>query len=92
MVFDVSRVNDDLDIVHFDALTVTQSLILDKRDKFHHFTVRLDLSHVLLDGELFAAEKSTLLALVHVKAGKSVDEKIGSAIVIVPLYDNIGEC
>ena len=92
MVFDVRRVNDDFDIVHFDPLSVTQSLILDKRDKFHHFSMGLDLSHVLFDGELLAPEKSTLLPLVHIQAGKSIDEQIGSAIVIVSLYDYISQC
>ena len=66
MIFYSSRIDDDLDIVHFDALAVTESLIFDECDELHHLAMRLYLSHVFLYGELFAAEQTTLLALVDV--------------------------
>ena len=89
MVFYVSWIDDDLDVVHLNAFAVTESLILDKRDELHHLAMRLNLSHVFLYSQLFASEQSTLFALVHVKAGKCIDEKIGSAIVIISLNHNV---
>lgn len=80
---------DHLNVVHLDTLSVTKSLVLDKGDKFHHFAMRLDLSHVLLDCELLAAEQTTLLALVYVQAGKGVDEQVGAAVVIVSLNHDV---
>ena len=56
MVFDGRWIGDDFDIVHLDAFTVTEFLVLDEGDEFHHLAMRLDLSHVFLDGQLFASE------------------------------------
>ena len=89
MVFYSGWIDDDLDIIHLDALAVTESLIFDKRDELHHFAMRLDLSHVFLYGKLLAAEQTTLFALVNVQTGKSVDEKIGLAVMIVSLNHNV---
>ena len=50
MVFYSGWIDDDFDIIHLDALAVTESLIFDKRDELHHLAMRLDLSHVFLYG------------------------------------------
>jgi len=52
--------------------------------------MRLDLSHVFLDGQLFAAEQTRLLPFVHVERGESVDEHVCAAIVIISFDDDIG--
>ena len=66
MVFYSGWIDDDFDIIHLDTFAVTESLIFDKRDKLHHLAMRLNLSHIFLDSKLFAAEQTTLFALVNV--------------------------
>lgn len=51
-----SRVADDFNWHHSDALIVSQFLIPQERDKLHHFAMGLNLSHVLFDGQLLALE------------------------------------
>ena len=89
MVFDGIRIYDDFHVVHLDSLTIAQSLIFDESYEFHHFTMRLDLSHVFLDSKLFAAEQSTLLSSVDVQTGESVFKKVRSAVVIVSFNHDI---
>lgn len=89
MVFNGSRVYHNFYVVHLYTLTITESLVLNEGNEFHHFAMRFDLSHVFLDGELFAAEQATLLALVDVKAGECVDEKVRPAVVIVSFNHDV---
>ena len=70
---------------HLDAFSVTELLIFDELFKFKHFSVRLNLCHVLLYGELLALKKPTLLAFVHKKTCECVYEKICPAVVQVAL-------
>ena len=68
-----------------------QVLLLDKGHKLHHFPVRLNLAHVLLDGQLLALEQAALFAPVDVERGERVDEKVGSTIVVVTLNHDISQ-
>ena len=77
---------------HFDTLAIRQFLALDELDELHHLTMRLDLCHILLDGQLLAFKEAILLALVHVERGKCVDEKVGLAVVEVALDQDVGHC
>ena len=89
MVFDLGLIYDHLYLVHFDPLSVTEFLVPNERNKFHHFSVRLDLRHVLLDGQLFALEQARLLTFVDVQTGKRVHEKVCLAVVLVPLNHDV---
>ena len=51
--------------------------------------MRLDLRHVLFDGQLLALEQARLLALVDVERGKRVHEQIRLAVVEVALDQDI---
>ena len=68
-----------------------QVLLLDKCHKLHHFPVRLNLAHVLLDGQLLALEQARLFSTVDVERGESVDEQVGPAVVVVTLNHDISQ-
>ena len=54
--------------------------------------MRLNLCHVLLYGQLLALKEPALLALVYIKTGKCVDEKVWPAVVKVTLNHDISHC
>lgn len=75
--------------LHADPLPVAEALIDNKVDELSHFAVRLNLSHVLLDRQVFTFEQTLLFQLVHIERGKRVFEKVRSAVVIVPLNHDV---
>ena len=74
MELNSSFVYHNLYRVHLNTLPITQPLVLNKCNEFHHFAMRLYLSHVFLDGKLLTAEQPALLSLVDVEASERVYE------------------
>ena len=54
--------------------------------------MRLNLCHVLLDGQLLALEEARLLASIDVQRRKCVREQVRPAVVIITLNDDIRQC
>ena len=54
--------------------------------------MRLNLSHILLYGQLLALKEPTLFAFVYKEAGECVDEEVWPTVVEVTLNYNIGHC